>query len=167
MNTTRQRATRFQDHMRPTPPELRAFTKIFMRGVSLPTQSQVRSLEDAMFQGDDLADAWTSFAAHSLTPLEAHRWVERAIDQGIDRLYRPPKTLQNLFEDLERVPLWLDEDLLALARLTVRRSGPLGSWLLVNVALMGGYRYEGVIRPLLLTGKLSEYAPKRLADTTQ
>ena len=32
---------------------------------------------------------------------------------------------------------------------------------------MGGYRYEGVIQPLLMTGRLTEYAPKRLADTTQ
>ena len=32
---------------------------------------------------------------------------------------------------------------------------------------MGGYRYEGVIQPLLITGKLTEYAPKRLSDTTQ
>jgi len=138
-----------------------------MRGVSRPTEAQARSLEDALSAEDPLADQWVSFAADHLTPESSQRWVERAISQGIDQLYQPPKPLYALFQQLECVPLWLDDQLLSLARQTVRRSGPLGSWLLVNVALMGGYRYEGVIRPLLLTGRLSEYAPKRLADTTQ
>ena len=138
-----------------------------MRGVSHPTRAQVRSLEAAMYQGDPLADEWVSFAADHLTPTQTRRWIELAVTQGIDQLYRPPEPLIALFKSLERVPLWLDAELLKLARRTVRRSGPLGNWLLVNVALMGGYRYEGVIRPLLLTGKLADYAPKRLADTTQ
>lgn len=164
---TRQRPRRFQDYRRVAPPEMNAFAQRFMRGVSYPTEGQAKALEEALLLGDPLADAWTAFASEHLTRAQAKSWVDRAILQGIDQLYQPPQPLVDLFEELERIPLWLDEDLLKLARQTIRRLGPLSNWLLVNVSLMGGYRYEGVIQPLLLTKRLTDYAPQRLSNTTQ
>lgn len=167
MRSAGQTPQRFQPDLNAVPPEMTAFARRFMRGVSPPTEAHVDALGEALLRGDPLADAWVEFAAEHLSHQRAQEWVERAINHGIDRLYQPPESLIALFEDLERVPLWLDDDLLDLARRTVRRSGPVGNWLLVNVALMGGYRYEGVIQPLLMTGRLTDYAPRRLADTTQ
>ena len=161
------RPIRFQNHHRLTPKELMAYTRIFMRGVSQPTDEQAKSLERALSIGDPLADRWIDYAHHHFTLEEGRQWVNRAIQQGIHTMYKPPSCLKELFDHLEEVPLWLDEDLLSLARDTVRRSGPLGNWLLVNVALMGGYRYEGVIQPLLMTGRLTDDAARRLAETTQ
>ena len=159
--------SRFQNFLRPTPPELRTYETLFMRAVEKPTAEQAQTLKEALLHQDDLADQWTNYIGEHLTRSQAKNWVDLAFTQGIDHVYGAPEPLKNLFTQIERVPLWLDQHLLALARKTVRRSGPLGNWLLVNVALMGGYRYEGVIQPLLLTGKLTEYAPTRLADTTQ
>lgn len=165
--TPRRPPDRFQDHRRPIPPELRRYVKTYMKGISEPSDEQAMTIAQALYQEDPLADEWVSFAAEQLDRELSERWVHRAIEEGIQNLYRPPAPLIALFEQLEHIPLWLDESLLGVARQTVRRSGPLGNWLLVNVALMGGYRYEGVIQPLLLTGRLADYAPQRLADTTQ
>ncbi|MEE2644993.1 MAG: oxygenase MpaB family protein [Myxococcota bacterium] len=158
--------TRFQDFLRPTPPELRAYESLFMRGIAPPTRAQAETLRVALGQRDPLADQWVDFADQNLKPQAARAWVEAALDEGVEQLDQVPEQLKSLFTQVERVPLWLDQSLLGLARDTVRRSGPLGNWLLVNVALMGGYRYEGVIRPLIFTGRLTSSAPKRLADTT-
>ena len=159
--------SRFQNLLRSTPPELKAFETVFMRGIEPPTIEQAQTLKEALSHQDHLADHWTHFAHQNYDKVQTKTWIDLAFSQGINRVYAAPDTLVNLFQQIERVPLWLDHHLLALARQTVRRSGPLGNWLLVNVALMGGYRYEGVIQPLLLTGRLTEYAPIRLADTTQ
>jgi hypothetical protein len=159
--------TRFQKLDRPTPKEFMGFERSFMKGICRPSPQQAETLRQSLWVQDHLADQWTEFAHENLNRNAAKRWVDLALSQGIDRVYQAPEPLVQLFNQVETVPLWLDKDLLALARQTVRRSGPLGNWLLVNVALMGGYRYEGVIQPLLITGKLTEYAPKRLSDTTQ
>ena len=158
---------RFQDPTRPPTPEMKRYAKRFMKGISLPHHEQISVFREAYSREDPLADTWIQYSAEALTREESAHLVEMAIRDGIGSLKDPPQTLKALFDTLEARPKWLDDDLLALARKTVRRSGPLGNWLLVNVALMGGYRYEGVIQPLLMTGRLTEYAPKRLADTTQ
>ena len=68
-------------------------------------------------------------------------------------------------EPLEVHLTWLSDDLYRSPEI---RCGVVVPWeiALVNVALMGGYCYEGVIQPLVMTGRLTTYAPKRLADTT-
>lgn len=159
--------SRFQDFQRSTPPELKAFERLFMKGIDKPSLEQAQTLKTALYRQDRLADDWTNYAAQHLDRVQAQNWLDLAFSHGVDNLYAAPQPLVDLFQQIERVPLWLDHSLLNLARKTVRRSGPLGNWLLVNVALMGGYRYEGVIQPLLLTGRLTEYAPTRLADTTK
>ena len=158
--------TRFQDPRRPPTPEMARYAKKFMKGLDLPTESEISVFGDSFSHGDPLADAWIEFAESNLGREERKALINRAISAGIASIPNAPLPLQNLFHALEVRPTWLSDDLLSLARDTVRRSGPLGNWLLVNVALMGGYRYEGVIQPLVMTGRLTTYAPKRLADTT-
>lgn len=158
---------RFKDPLRQPTPEMKRYAKRYMRGLDPPTKEEISEYRQAHFEEDPLADAWVKFATEELTPIERKSLLEQAIQEGFSSLKQAPASLSALFKALESPPSWLDASLLDLGRKTVRRSGPLGNWLLVNVALMGGYRYEGVIQPLLMTGRLADYAPKRLSDTTQ
>ena len=101
-----------------------------------------------------------------MTRVESARCVDEAIKLGIDHVSNPPEPLKALFNQIEAEPLWLDQKQLKLASRTFLRSAMLGNWVLIQVALMGGYRYEGIIQPLLMSGRLTEYASKRMAETT-
>ena len=161
---------RFNDPYRPPPDDLKRFARLFMRDLSPPSDEQVESLRVALHRGDPLADSWTAYAHENLDRAEAKRWVELALFEGVHKLSKrsdAPAPLVELMRQIETQPLWLDPKLLDLAHLTFRRSAFIGDWVLIQVSLMGGYRHEGVIQPLLYTGRLREYAVKRMADTSQ
>jgi hypothetical protein len=167
INLKRRLVNRFQNPFRTPPPDLASFSKYFLKGKTAASTQQVKTVADQLHGLDPLADAWVAYAYKNLSKQDAKMWVSEALTHGIDHLVDPPSVLHDLFIQIEQEPLWLDAELLSLARQTFRRSGFIGHWVLTQVALMGGYRYEGVIQPLVMTGRLTDYASKRMADTTQ
>ena len=146
--------------------DLKRFAWLFIEGDPTPLPGQGERLARGMWEGDPLADAWVEHAS-GLGPGEGRRWVERATREGIGALPDAPAPLRALFEQIEEVPLWLDRGMLDLAHRTIRRGALLGELVLNQVSLMGGYRYEGPIRPLLMTGRLGRGAERRTAETAQ
>ena len=159
--------TRFQNPFRPPPPEWTRFASLFMKEIPPPTMNQAHTLSNALIKGDPLADAWVQHCRNSSQKHKEYTQFNQALTLGIEQIYKPSPSLVALFKHVETQPLWLDPSLLDLGQKTFKRSGFIGDWVLTQVALMGGYRYEGVIQPLLMTGRLTEYAPKRMAETTR
>mgnify|MGYP007063537320 CR=1 FL=1 len=150
INLKRRFVNRFQTPFRKPPPDLASFSKYFLKGKTAPSTRQVKTVADQLHGLDPLADAWVEYAYKNLSRQEAQMWVSEALTHGIDHLVDVPPVLHDLFTQIEQEPLWLDAELLSLARQTFRRSGFIGHWDLPKVALMGGYRYEGVFQLLAL-----------------
>ncbi|MCD2185990.1 oxygenase MpaB family protein [Actinomycetospora soli] len=90
--------------------------------------------------------------------------VERALGQGPTDA--DPPALRAFVAALEREPAWLDRDLLERGAAVYRRMGSTRDDVLLALALIGGYRYEGPADLLVATGGLAgRAAMRRLGET--
>ncbi|WP_433803146.1 oxygenase MpaB family protein [Actinomycetospora sp. CA-084318] len=90
--------------------------------------------------------------------------VERALGHGTAET--DPPALRAFVADLEREPAWLDRDLLERGAAVYRRMGRTRDDVLLALALIGGYRYEGPADLLVATGGLTgRAAMRRLGET--
>ncbi len=78
-----------------------------------------------------------------------------------------PVALRSLVEESGRVPGWVDRARIARASALFRRAGPLGGLVLAFRSLVGGYVAPAGNKPLVLSGRLREQAPRRLAETSR
>jgi hypothetical protein len=128
-----------------------------------PTVAQGDQLGEALWRGDPLFDAYARSIAGDHAA--AHRTLERAIAGGIATVDDASPELRALFDQLERVPLWVEPRLLDIGGRAFVRTGPVGGGVLQHFSLMGGYRSSAVAKTLVRTGKLTSMALKRLLDT--
>lgn len=130
----------------------------------LPPEEEVLAHGAGLMQGDPLADA---LAQESLT-MDSELFRERvhtALTQGVNAVDEPSQVMRDLFEQVETRPEWLDEAQCALASRVIRRTGNLGSLVLRDFALMGGYQSSAINKPLVFTGALDKAAVNRIAET--
>lgn len=138
----------------PDPALDKHYQRLFPRSVGHAQPSQIEALAEGLNRGDPLADAWVP---------EANRDVlERALQGDLEHA---PASLRALFEQVQRVPLWVDADKLLFGARTARRAGLFGHFVLADFALLGGYRSAAIAKTLATTGKLSVATAKRLIHT--
>ncbi|MDL5159223.1 oxygenase MpaB family protein [Actinomycetospora termitidis] len=90
--------------------------------------------------------------------------LERALSSG--PADEDPAALRRFVAELEREPVWLDRDLLERGAAVYRRLGRTRDDVLLALALIGGYRYEGPADLLVETGGLTGAgAMRRLGET--
>lgn len=96
---------------------------------------------------------------------EATREIESCIRNGISDTDDLPESVKKLFAQTQKVPGWLDRDLLKSgAELCMR--GSLDSLIsLRDYCLIGGYDYAYLNKPLIATEALKKGAVKRLSET--
>ncbi|GAA4822801.1 oxygenase MpaB family protein [Actinomycetospora corticicola] len=88
----------------------------------------------------------------------------RALEHGVGAT--DPPALRAFVRELEREPEWLDRDLLERGAAVYRRLGSTRDDVLLALALIGGYRYEGPADLLTATGGLTgRRAMRRLGET--
>ncbi|MEJ2866173.1 oxygenase MpaB family protein [Actinomycetospora sp. OC33-EN08] len=110
--------------------------------------------------GADLAAAMRP-GASARTTMAA---LNRALADGTTDA--DPPALRRFVAELEREPVWLDRDLLERGAAVYRRLGSTRDDVLLALALIGGYRYEGPADLLVLTGGLTGAgAMRRLGET--
>lgn len=116
-----------------------------------------------LFDGDPLADA----AVAAMRPLAHHErtaMVDRALrgDEGpvVDEL-------RALVRACERLPFWVDFDRINRGGSAFLRSGILGGLVLGTYALTASYCSPAGNKPLVLSGRLEEETPRRLAETSR
>ncbi|MBX3250055.1 MAG: DUF2236 domain-containing protein [Myxococcales bacterium] len=144
--------------------ELLILEKVFLGRRGVPDDAQLRRFGELMMEGDAEADAlarWFERVGFA----EGRRALDRALDEGLVALDDAPTELREFFAQVERVPLWLDRELLEIGARACRRTGPFGSLALRDVALMGGYGNSAINKPLAFTGALTAGAYRRLSET--
>lgn len=154
--------TRFRDPLHdPDPVRVRQFQSLIGAPPEL-LEGQAATLARALTQGDALADAWLAWGGSAS---ERRAWVERALTHGIDALPDAPAPLVALFRKLEGVPIWVEPKRLLLGARTFRRTGMLGQLVLADFGLMAGYGSSAVVKPLVMTGQLTDHTAERLIHT--
>lgn len=110
--------------------------------------------------GDEPADTVVR-ALGSMAPLERERLMEAALngDEAV------PEELARYVSSCRAIPEWLDFRRLARAGKIFRRSGALGGMTLGLYSLVHGYAAPAGNKPLAFSGRLTERAARRLAET--
>lgn len=155
---------RVGDHRRPSLRRQRTLFRWVVGSDPQPTDAQVEELKRYMVMGDPLADAVVALIK-SLPGGRGRAMLDQALAQGIASVSEPPRALVELFAQVEREPIWLDRDKLALACQVSRRVGPWGELSLRNLSLMGGYLSAAAAKPLVFTGQLERVTQRRLVET--
>ncbi|MFJ3671474.1 oxygenase MpaB family protein [Streptomyces sp. NPDC090106] len=96
------------------------------------------------------------------------RQFRHALAHGIEAVPQAPAPLREFFATVDPVPDWVDFDLLNEGGEVSRRFGPNAADALMELALIGSYRFRGATDVLVRTGGLAgDSALRRLAETQQ
>ncbi len=94
------------------------------------------------------------------------RQFHQALEHGIDTVPDAPETLREFFAVVDTVPGWVDFDLLEKGARAFRRMGRSRNDVLLQLSLIGGYRFGGPPDLLVATGGLTgSTAMRRLGET--
>jgi hypothetical protein len=125
---------------------------------------KVDLLIDLMYTGDALADA--VLAELDAAGPQAGRQLARAISQGLASLEEPTPAIRAFFEQVERLPDWVDMERLQRGSAYTLSIGSL--WLIFSLgpgSLTHTYSSPSIARVLVRTGNLTRMAGRRLMET--
>ncbi|WP_006244353.1 oxygenase MpaB family protein [Mycolicibacterium tusciae] len=89
-----------------------------------------------------------------------------ALEYGADAVPDCPRALRDFFAEVERVPHWVDMDLVNEGAAAYRRLGSNAADVMLQLSLIGGYRFGGPADLLVETGALTGGTTvRRLAET--
>jgi ER-bound oxygenase mpaB/B'/Rubber oxygenase, catalytic domain len=89
-----------------------------------------------------------------------------ALEHGADAVPDCPHALRAFFAEVERVPAWVDWDLMNEGAAAYRRLGTNAADVMLQLSLIGGYRFGGPTDLLVETGGLTgRKTVRRLAET--
>jgi len=112
--------------------------------------------------GARLAAAIRSRADDRVTLAQFHR----ALAQGVDAVPDAPPALRDFFATVEHTPDWVDPELMNRGAEVYRRLGRNAGDVLLQLSLIGGYRFGGPTDLLVATGGLTgDMTRRRLAET--
>lgn len=84
------------------------------------------------------------------------RTFDQALEYGIDAIDDPTPGMVALFDQLDRVPEWVDFDQLYRGAVAFWRAGPIVPPVLAWGAIAGGFSMYSATRPVLFSGRLRE-----------
>lgn len=149
--------------------KFRLLSRLFTADDIRPSPEQFAEFVPYLLIGDAPADAVIQyFMSEEGKRTNARQLFNTLLEQGRsavgDRVLPPP--LKAFFDQIERVPLWLDRNRVEQAARTMRRTGGFAELVLRNAALMGSYMAASATKPLMFTGRLaSASTPRRLTET--
>ena len=130
----------------------------------LPTDQQIEDFGKLLMQGDPLDDALADWA-QDIGFMQARALLDKVLDEGIEAVPEAPAFLKDLFAHLDAEPAWLDWELLELGQRAIVRTGIVGTLIMRDMALMGGYGNSAINKPLVFTGALADGAARRTSET--
>jgi hypothetical protein len=130
----------------------------------LPTVGQMDHYRELLMQGDPLDEQLADWAEKAGF-MRARAMLDTALDEGIAAVPQAPDFLKALFAQLDAEPLWLDRGLLELGQRAICRTGVVGTLIMRDAALMGGYGNAAINKPLVFTGALADGAARRTSET--
>lgn len=149
--------------------KFRFFSRLFTADDIRPSPEQFAEFVPYLLMGDPAADELVQyFMSEDGKAGQARQLFNTVLEQGREvigeRVLPPP--MKAFFDQVERVPLWLDRHRVELAAKTMRRTGGFAELVLRNAALMGSYMAASATKPLMFTGRLaSDSTPRRLTET--
>jgi hypothetical protein len=96
---------------------------------------------------------------------EASREIEQYIRNGVSENDDVPESVKQLFSQTQKIPDWLDYDLIKSGAELCMRSNLDSLISLRDYCLIGGYDYAYLNKPLIATEALKKGAAKRLSET--
>lgn len=96
---------------------------------------------------------------------EASKEIEQYIRNGVSENDNVPESVKQLFQQTQRIPDWLDYDLIKSGAELCMRSNLDSLISLRDYCLIGGYDYAYLNKPLIATEALKKGAVKRLSET--
>jgi hypothetical protein len=130
----------------------------------LPTAGQMDHYRELLMQGDPLDDQLADWA-QAVGFMQARALLDKALDEGIATVPEAPDFLKDLFGHIDAEPMWLDRQLLELGQRAICRTGVVGTLVMRDAALMGGYGNAAINKPLVFTGALADGAARRTSET--
>jgi hypothetical protein len=115
---------------------------------------------------DPLADAVIE-AFEAMPPGAGWALFRRAASGGIASVPEAPGALEAFFAMVERVPVWVDEEIVDRGGEVLVRAGALGGIVLGMKSLILGYASPAGNKPLILSGRLEAQAGRRLNETAR
>lgn len=104
---------------------------------------------------DMLVDKWLKSGYFKTIMKSLHRGTDEDL----------PEDYLQYKKNLELKPDWVDENLIKAGSQLSERSGLIGLLVLRNFALLGGYNFANLTKPLVATGSLEKGAVHRLYNT--
>lgn len=114
---------------------------------------------------DQIGDNVVKDVYFTKTFQEASREIELYIRKGVLETDDVPESVQNLFQQTQTIPKWLDTNLLKNGAELCMRSNVDSLISLRDYCLIGGYDYAYLNKPLIVTEALKKGAVKRLSET--
>lgn len=96
---------------------------------------------------------------------EASKEIEDYIRNGVSESDDVPESVKKLFQQTQKIPDWLDYDLIKSGAELCMRSNLDALISLRDYCLIGGYDYAYLNKPLIATEALKKGAVKRLSET--
>jgi len=119
-----------------------------------------------LFHTDPMADAVVAAMA-GLPGGQGQRWLDTALNHGINAVPDAPRALRDLFAQLDDVPFWVNWEQLDLGGSVLLRSGLLGVLTAALAWLPISYSSPAGNKPLVFSGQLIKRAPRRLGETAR
>lgn len=150
---------------RPNPHKKDAWRiRLLLGKKGLPTPEQINEFGKLLMQGDPLDDLLADWA-QEVGFMQARALLDKALDDGIDAVPEAPEFLKDFFAHIDKEPAWLDWELLELGQRAIVRTGIVGTLIMRDMALMGGYGNSAINKPLVFTGALADGAARRTSET--
>lgn len=150
---------------KPNPKKKEAWRiRLLLGKKGLPTTAQLNEFGELLMKGDPLDDQLADWA-QTAGFMQARALLDKALDEGIEKVPEAPEFLKNLFAHIDHEPKWLDWELLELGQQAICRTGIVGTLIMRDVALMGGYGNSAINKPLVFTGALADGAARRTSET--
>jgi hypothetical protein len=127
---------------------------------------RVDRLAPYLLETDPLADA-TIVAMEALPPERGWAMLGEALARGIAAVPGAPDAMRALFAEVDRVPPWVDWSALDAGGELLMRSGAFGGMVLGAKSLVMGFASPGGNKPLVLSGRLTQQAARRLDETAR
>ena len=127
---------------------------------------RVDRLGPFLMRADPLADAVADTIAE-MPPGDGRLLFQRMIERGGESAPEAPVALRSFFAAVERVPVWVDWSVVDDGGRVLIRAGPLGGLVLGLKSLVTSYTSPAGNKPLVLSGRMQEDAPRRLNETAR
>jgi hypothetical protein len=127
---------------------------------------RVDRLAPYLMRTDPLADAVVA-AFDELAAGEGSAQLEAVLDRTADKRASIHPAIAALFQEVNRIPPWVDFGAIDRAGELLLRSGAFGGLILGLQSLPFGYASPGGNKPLAFSGRLVEQAPRRLSETSR